>query len=92
MYSFFRAESCAQRLWCRKLWWKLQAPPPGGLIICGPTGSTRSGLATLLGQVLASHTDCRTHVVHVDCQSIEIDTLSSAKEQLQEQVGLFYPI
>lgn len=71
---------------CRKLWWKLQAPAPGGLLVCGPEGSGKSALVALMGQILANHPVCETHVIHIDCRGIETETLSSAKEELEKQV------
>lgn len=73
-------------LQCRKQWWKLRVPPPGGLLVCGTTISSRTALTGLLGDVLAHHPDCQAHVVHVDCQSIETETLSSAEEELEKHV------
>ena len=83
LITVLRVKSRALR---RKGWWKLGVPSPGGVLICSPTASSRSGLAALLGEVLAQHEQCLTHIVHIDCQDIETDTLSSALNQLGEQV------
>lgn len=72
---------------CRQAWWQLRAPAPGGLLICGPTGSGTTELAKLLGDVLTQHPDCLAHVVHVDCASVDQDTLHSAQHTLSAKVG-----
>lgn len=70
----------------RQAWWKLRAPAPGGLLICGPSGSGKSALTAMLSHVLESHPQCRVHVVHIDCQAVETNTLATAKDHLEAQV------
>ena len=73
---------------CRKAWWKLRAPKPGGLLVCGPAGSGKSALTGALGALLAGHPDCQAHFVQVNCQEIETDTLNNALEQLEAKVSI----
>jgi hypothetical protein len=41
----------------------------------------------MMSHILESHPECQAHVVHIDCQAVETDTLSTAKDQLETQVS-----
>ncbi|KAK9837165.1 hypothetical protein WJX81_007626 [Elliptochloris bilobata] len=62
---------------------RLQAPPPGGLLICGAAGSGKSGLAALVADMLAKDPHCHAHVVWVACGSIQAEPLSQAQRKME---------
>ncbi|CAK0784927.1 hypothetical protein CVIRNUC_008132 [Coccomyxa viridis] len=60
----------------------LDGPAPGGLLVCGPPGSGKSGLVAAVAHALSQDTMCRTHVVWIRCGEIETETLGKAKAHL----------
>eukprot|EP00884_Botryococcus_braunii_P019130 jgi/Botrbrau1/5900/Bobra.0366s0078.1 len=58
---------------CRKELWRMRARAPGGLLLCGPTGSGKSDLLTVLERVLTSDLNCLTHVVHIYGRDFDLD-------------------
>ncbi|BDA47966.1 probable peroxisome biogenesis factor 1 [Coccomyxa sp. Obi] len=66
----------------RRLLWTADAPPPGGLLVCGPAGSGKTALVRACAQALGRHPLCRTHVVWVNCRDVETETLAKAKSCL----------
>ncbi|KAK9907564.1 hypothetical protein WJX75_006024 [Coccomyxa subellipsoidea] len=63
----------------RRMLWAAKAPPPGGLLVCGPAGSGKTALIRKCAQALERHPLCRTHVVWVNCREVETSTLAKAK-------------
>ncbi|KAK9829370.1 hypothetical protein WJX72_005440 [[Myrmecia] bisecta] len=66
--------------------YQLGSCAPGGLLICGTSGSGKTGLARLLAGQLEAHPACLAHVVHVDCGSLATESADAIKRQLSPLV------
>ncbi|KAL4452226.1 hypothetical protein ABPG75_007888 [Micractinium tetrahymenae] len=62
------------------------APRPGGLLVCGPAGSGKSGLLVAAAAALRQHPECLTYTVTVSCRDISAEGASQAQAQILPKV------
>ncbi|KAL0051151.1 hypothetical protein WJX82_002808 [Trebouxia sp. C0006] len=59
---------------CRAVLQQMGTPTPGGLLLSGPAGCGKTGLAHLVATILQHHPQTLTHIVTVNCQDVANDS------------------
>ena len=62
---------------------------PGGLLLSGPAGCGKTGLAQLLAATLLQHPQTLTHTVTVNCQDLANDSPANIIKVLVPKVSVF---
>lgn len=71
---------------------ELSCPCPGGLLISGPPGCGKTGLANLVAHTLQHHRQTLTHTVMVNCQDAASDNPANIMKHLIPKVSHFTSI
>jgi len=62
-------------------------PTPGGLLLSGPAGCGKTGLAHLVATILQHHPQTLTHIVTVNCQDVANDSPPNIMKHLIPKVS-----
>ena len=73
---------------CRRALLAAGAPLPGGLLLCGPPGCSKSSLLRLVGDALRTQADCQAHVVIISCRTVTADGWDALHKHLTPLVRL----